>query len=166
MAALPLPYPVSVGRLRAGEWSSSVPDLAEFEGRLGVRVDQTPAEARAALRAALGPEVELSWTGGQFAPGTTPFDHPWVSDVAACVRAEGRSGELCGVSYGADLRHFTARGIPTAMVGTGGLERAHAVDEWVAADELVTLARIIRRVLVGGSSRNTNFRGACGEQAT
>jgi acetylornithine deacetylase/succinyl-diaminopimelate desuccinylase-like protein len=29
--------------------------------------------------------------------------------------------------------------------------RAHAVDEWVAADELVALARIIPRVLVGGS---------------
>lgn len=151
MAALPLPYPVSVGRLHAGEWSSSVPEHAEFEGRLGVRLDQTPADARAALAAALGPEVELEWTGGQFAPGSTPPDHPWVARVVDAVRAEGRPGALCGVPYGADLRHFAARGIPTVMLGTGGLGRAHAVDEWAATDELVALARVIRRVLVAGS---------------
>lgn len=38
MAALELPYPVSVGQLRAGDWSRSVPDRLEFEGRVGVPV--------------------------------------------------------------------------------------------------------------------------------
>ena len=52
--------------------------------------------------------------------------------------------------YGADMRLFTARGIPCVMAGTGGLERAHAVDEWVAIDELVSLARVIVRLLSAG----------------
>ena len=52
--------------------------------------------------------------------------------------------------YGADMRLFTARGIPCVMAGTGGLERAHAVDEWVAIDELVSLARVIVRLLSEG----------------
>ncbi len=43
------------------------------------------------------------------------------------------------------MRLFTARGIPTVMVGTTGIERAHAVDEWVALDELATVARTIIR---------------------
>jgi acetylornithine deacetylase/succinyl-diaminopimelate desuccinylase-like protein len=33
------------------------------------------------------------------------------------------------------------------MAGTTGLQRAHAVDEWVAVDELVTVARVVARVL-------------------
>jgi acetylornithine deacetylase len=44
-----LPYPISVGTLRAGDWASSVPDLLVAEGRLGVRLDESPADARAAL---------------------------------------------------------------------------------------------------------------------
>lgn len=48
-----LPYPISVGTVRAGDWASSVPDLLVAEGRLGVRLDEAPADARAALEAAI-----------------------------------------------------------------------------------------------------------------
>jgi acetylornithine deacetylase len=50
------------------------------------------------------------------------------------------------------MRLFTARGIPCVMAGTAGIERAHAVDEWVAIDELIALARMIVRVLSGAVS--------------
>ena len=53
MRALELPYPVSVGRVAAGDWSSSVPDRLVFEGRVGVRVGEDPAAARAAFEAAV-----------------------------------------------------------------------------------------------------------------
>jgi acetylornithine deacetylase len=46
------------------------------------------------------------------------------------------------------MRLFTARGIPTVMVGTSGIELAHAVDERASVDELVALARIIVRAVV------------------
>ena len=44
------------------------------------------------------------------------------------------------------MRLWTARGIPTVMVGTPGIELAHAVDERVRVDDLATLARAIVRV--------------------
>jgi acetylornithine deacetylase len=150
MGALPLPYPVAVGRVAGGAWSSSVPDRLEFEGRLGVRVGEDPAAARAALEAAVAeacPEAEVAWTGGQFAAGATDPEHPWVRRVADAVLAERGAAPLCGVPYGADMRLFTTRGIPTVMVGTHGLERAHAVDEWVDVEELAALARIVARAL-------------------
>jgi len=148
MRRLALPYPVSVGRLSAGEWSSTVPDRLVLEGRLGVQVGATVEDARAALEAVLDdgehPPVEVEWTGGQFAPGETAADHPWVRAVAAAVRAErGTPPRLVGVPYGADMRQFCARGIPCAMLGTRGLELAHAVDERVSIDDLATLARIL-----------------------
>ena len=48
--------------------------------------------------------------------------------------------------WGADMRLWTARGIPTVMVGTPGIELAHSVDERVRVDDLVTLSRAIARV--------------------
>ena len=38
MADWPIPYPLSVGTLRAGDWASSVPYSPVAEGRLGVRL--------------------------------------------------------------------------------------------------------------------------------
>jgi acetylornithine deacetylase len=156
MRALELPYPVLVGRVQGGEWSSQVPDRVEFEGRLGVPVGADPAEARAALEAALAAALddgeapaEVHWTGGAFAPAETRAGHPWVAVVAGAVADErGGPPALAGVPWGADMRLFRARGIPCVMAGTNGIERAHAVDEWVAADELVALARVLVRAVL------------------
>ncbi len=147
----PLPYPLSIGRVDGGRWSSQVPDRLEFEGRLGVRVGETFEEARAALEAVVRdacPEAVIAWTGGRFAPGATPPDHPFCTLVReAAAEVLGAPPPLIGVSYGSDLWQFTARGIPAVMFGPGGLERAHAVDERVPVDDLAAVARTIARVL-------------------
>jgi acetylornithine deacetylase len=152
MQKLALPYPLSVGRIDGGEWSSSVPDRVVFEGRLGVPVGASLPDARAAFEAVLddgeAPAAEVEWTGGQFASGETDPAHPWVGTVLAAVRAERGSARATGMPYGADMRLFCARGIPTVMVGTHGLEVAHAVDEWVSVDELAATARIIVRAVL------------------
>jgi acetylornithine deacetylase len=46
------------------------------------------------------------------------------------------------------MRHFCARGIPTVMVGTNGIELAHAVDEYVVVDELAAVARLGARAVL------------------
>jgi acetylornithine deacetylase len=72
-----------------------------------------------------------------------------VALVAGTFEAElGRPVRLSGVPWGADMRHFTARGIPCTMAGTHGIELAHAVDERVDLAELTALARAIVRLLV------------------
>jgi acetylornithine deacetylase len=154
MRALDLPYPLLVGRVRAGAWSSQVPDRLEFEGRLGVPVGGDVAEARTALEAVVAAALddgeapaEITWNGGSFAPAETAPDHPWVRSVTGAYADElGRAVPTAGVPYGADMRHFTARGIPCTMAGTNGLELAHAVDERVPLAELTALARAMVRV--------------------
>lgn len=156
MRELGLPYPLLVGRLRAGEWSSTVPDELEFEGRLGVRVGESTQDARAALEAAVaaaddgqGPPAEITWSGGQFGSGETDPGAPFARLVAGCAEAEtGAPPHVVGVPYGADMRQYTARGIPTVMFGPRGLDKAHAVDEDVSLDDLVTVARAIVRVVL------------------
>jgi acetylornithine deacetylase len=151
MARLELPYPLSVGRLRAGEWSSTVPDRLEFEGRLGVAVGESVEDARAAFERAVRracPDAELAWTGGQFASGETPEDHPWVqATVAAASRVLGGPVHTAGVPYGADFRLFCERGIPCVMFGPSGLELAHAVNEHVEIADLVAVAETISALL-------------------
>ena len=144
LAELELAYPLSVGRLQAGEWSSSVPDRARFEGRLGVRVGESLDVAAAALREALADQpVELRFDGARFAPGETSPDHPFAQLVLAAFPGS----RPVGVPYGADMRLFCERGIPCVMAGTGGIELAHAVDERVAVADLARLQEGIQRVI-------------------
>jgi acetylornithine deacetylase len=151
MQQLELPYPVSVGRINAGRWSSTVPDELEFEGRVGVPVGADPETVREALEGAVHaacPDAAIAWTGGAFAPGETAADAPFAVGVLQAVSDElGRPARAVGVPYGADMRLFTNRGIPCVMVGTPGLDRAHAVDESVSVDDLHALARILVRVI-------------------
>jgi acetylornithine deacetylase len=151
MRDLGLPYPVSVGRLEAGEWSSTVPDRLVFEGRVGVPVGNEPAFVRERLEALVRmacPEAAISWSGGRFGPGETAVDHPLTRLVIAAGSDElGRPVQPIGVPYGADMRLFCERAIPCVMFGTPGLERAHAVDEYVEVDDLLTLTRTLIRVI-------------------
>jgi acetylornithine deacetylase len=156
MAELPLPYPLLVGRIAGGSWSSSVPDRLEFEGRLGVPVGADLPAARAALEAAVAGALDdgeapaqVTWEGGAFAPGETPVDDPWVGLVRGAMGEElGREVRAAGVSHGADMRLFTSRGIPCVMAGPPSLDRAHAVDEWVGVDDLAAVARMMIRVIL------------------
>jgi acetylornithine deacetylase len=157
MRELALPYPLVVGRVSAGEWSSSVPDRLEFEGRAPVRVGEDVAAARAAVEAAVaagapddGLPVELAWTGGMFASAQTPADGPLATLVRGATSAAlGREARVAGVPWGADMRLWCAAGVPTVMVGTHGIELAHAVDERVAVEDLGTLARVLAGVIEG-----------------
>ena len=158
MRELELPYPLVVGRVRAGEWSSSVPDRLVFEGRAPVRVGEAPAQARAGVEAAVAAAgdgaVELRWPGGQFASGETPVNHPFARVVRAAVSAElGRPARFAGVPWGADMRLWCARGVACVMAGPSGIERSHAVDERVRVADLVAVARAIVRVVWAFSAR-------------
>lgn len=160
MRAHALAYPLLVGRVQAGRWSSQVPDELRFEGRLGVPIGADPAGARADLQAVVdaavgdGAPVALEWSGGQFAPAETDAGHPWVGQVRDAAAAElGTAPPLAGVTWGADMRLFAARGIPCVMLGTHGLELAHAVDERVRIAEVEQLARIlVRTILAWGAA--------------
>jgi acetylornithine deacetylase len=158
MRALELPYPLSIGRVHAGTWSSSVPDRLEFTGRVGVPVGESIDAVRTAFERVVhetgGADVEIGWTRGAMAPGETDPSDPWVALVREAVAAErGTPPPVTGVPWGADMRLFAARGIPVTMVGPPAIERAHATDERVRVDDLATLARVLVRVIVSFGRR-------------
>ena len=153
MRQLELPYPLSVGRINAGQWASTVPDELVCEGRVGVPVGRTVAWVRRALErvvreaAADGQPPEVTWSGGQFAPAETRTTHPLVDAVQdAIVAVTGRGAPLAGVPYGADMRLYTGEGIPTVLYGPGAVDQAHAADEFVPLAEVLSTARVLARV--------------------
>lgn len=152
----PLPFPISVGTVRAGDWASSVPDLLVAEGRLGVRLGEEPAVARAALEDAVADAcardpwlrdhpVVVTWPGGQFASGRIDPAHPLVAEVAGAIGVvEGRGVALAAAPYGSDLRLYAGLGgIPTLHYGPGDVRLAHGPREQVDVAELLAAARTL-----------------------
>ena len=151
-----VPFPLSVGTVRAGEWASNVPESLCFEGRYGVAVGEEPAEAQAmfekavAVAARSDPWLErhpprVEWWGGQFHPAATnPLD-PIVRTVADAFRdVEGREPRIEGMPYGADMQLLVNVGnTPTVMFGPGDVRNAHRPDEWVPIAELETVTRTL-----------------------
>ena len=152
----PIAYPLSIGTVHAGDWPSSVPDLLVAEGRLGVALDEDPADARAALEAAVAAAcsadgwlrahpAEVEWWGGQFSSGRLPAESDLLARVRAAHRAvSDRRIEAWGAPYGSDLRLLNGiGGIPTLHYGPGDSALAHAPDESVPLMEVVTTARVL-----------------------
>jgi acetylornithine deacetylase/succinyl-diaminopimelate desuccinylase-like protein len=119
------------------------------------------ADARAGLERAVaaaagdeGPPVQIAWSGGQFAPGETAVDDPWVALVRDAAAGElGVAPPLVGVAYGTDMRLFCDREIPCVLFGPRGTTLAHAVDERVAIVDLVAVARVVVRCAIAFGSR-------------
>ncbi|RBY94152.1 peptidase M20 [Blastococcus sp. TBT05-19] len=156
----PFPYGLSIGRLEAGDWASSVPDRLVAEGRYGVRLGEPVEVARAALEARLAElcaghpwlsehPARLTWTGGAFASGELPAGHPLLPAVrTAVVDAGGPDPAERALTAGTDLRLYSAAGIPTLHYGPGDLELAHGPLERVPVAELVTAARALALLAV------------------
>jgi acetylornithine deacetylase len=156
MAALGLPYPTIIGIVSGGEWASTVLDRVTADGRYGVRLGQTPADAEAELRTAIEAAcaaddflrdhpATVEVTGGRFGSARVPFDHPLptgLADVAEAVT--GRRPALLGEPYGADMQMFVNHGDTACVIfGPGDVRVAHSADEFVPLDEVETCARVL-----------------------
>lgn len=150
------PYALSVGRLDAGDWPSTVPERLTFEGRYGVAVGEDVDDARHAFERRLQAATQadpwlrdhpptLEWWGGQFAPASVPADHPIVRTVSdAHADATGGAATLEGMTYGSDMRLLLhVGGTPTVLYGPGDVRNAHRRDEFVRVEELLAATRTV-----------------------
>jgi acetylornithine deacetylase len=171
MTALGLPYPTVVGIVSGGEWASNVLDRVVADGRYGVRLGQSPADAATDLLAVVDAAnaadpflrdhpATVEIVGGQFGSGRVPSDHPLPIGLARTVEAiTGRRPELLGEPYGADMRLFINEGdTPCVIFGPGDVKVAHGADEHVPLDEVETCARVLAawvvQELAGGVASN------------
>jgi acetylornithine deacetylase len=156
MTALGLPYPTIIGIVNGGEWASTVLDRVVADGRYGVRLGQSPAEAEDELRAAIATAcagdpflrdhpATVEIVGGRFGSAHVPSAHPLPVGLARVVeRVTGRRPALLGEPYGADMQMFVNHGAtPCVIFGPGDVKVAHSADEHVSLDEVETCARVV-----------------------
>lgn len=154
LSKLRLPYPLSIGRVQAGNWSSSVPEELQFEGRIGVAMGEASDDVRHQFEQTLAHLVEvdpwlrnhpldIQWSGGQFDSGEIPMDHALVSLCQQCMLdLTSREAAIEGAPYGSDLRLLVnLGGIPTVLFGPGDVNIAHMPDENMHVDEILLAAR-------------------------
>ena len=161
MTAHGLPYATIIGKVRGGEWASTVIDRLEVEGRYGVKLGQTWRDAERDLRRCIDDANEsdpflrdhpatVELTGGRFSSSRVPADHPLPVGLAAVVEAVlDRRPAVHGEPYGADMRLLIDHGhTPTVIFGPGDKRMAHAANEWVSTTEVVDCAGVLAAWLV------------------
>ena len=152
--------PISIGTVRGGEWHSTVPEEVVAEGRMGVLIGESNESARRALEGAIQTAAEsdawlsqnpprVEWFEGQFESGETPLDHPLIERLTAAHRhVVGSSPTMRGVTYGSDMRLFTNHAkIAATHYGPGDVGMAHAANEFVPLDEVMTVTKVIANMI-------------------
>lgn len=152
--------PISIGKVQAGDWPSTVPESLVAEGRYGVLPGEDTAATRRLFEAAVRsvasndawfesnpPEVE--WFEGQFEPGETPANAAIIPEVAAAhADVCGQATRIHGVPYGSDLRLFTKHGgMHAILYGPGDVRVAHSLNEYVPLAEVRRVSRVVARTV-------------------
>lgn len=152
------PYAVNLGKLQAGDWTSSAPVTATFDLRIGFPRGWSPAEAERKVRAAIAaiaeaenfpvaPEVTL--TGFRARGYLIDSTAPLVRDLAAAhMDAHGVTPKTYSLGSTTDARvYLNDFGIPAVCFGAVG-HRLHGVDEYVELPSIVAAARTLARFLL------------------
>jgi acetylornithine deacetylase len=146
---------LTVTMIRGGRTRNAVADACTLSVDFRVIPGMSPGEARGELIASLAAlGLELSHTDPQVdvPPLATSATDPFAkAALAICRRVTGRGDlEFAGAPYGTDASWVADRA-STIVLGPGGIENAHAVDEHVEVEEVVAAARIYYELLMSES---------------
>jgi acetylornithine deacetylase len=158
----PNKVPVNVGVVRAGNWASTVPESLEAEIRVGFLPGEELEPFRKVVRDRIATAARkdpwlrehpptITFFGGQFIAAETPTDAAICEAVRVAHRnVTGTETTTEAVTYGADMRHFIVfGGMPCVMYGAGDIRVAHAPDEYLEVEELLTAVKVVAVMLAG-----------------
>ena len=154
----PSPVVVNVGRIRGGDWPSTVPGECVVEGGVAFLPNRTIPEILDEISARLDAKAG-AWARKHYVferaglrneAFVTPPDHPAVRLFRRVAEATaGRQG-LEGWDASCDGRLFFHRGgMPTLVFGAGDLCYAHSSIEQVRMNDILVAAGTIARFLAG-----------------
>jgi acetylornithine deacetylase len=152
-------YNINLGKVAAGDWTSSAPASATFSVRVGFPRGWTPEEAEARVRAALVEMVEadpdftikpkVALSGFRAKGHFIERDAALVHDLAqAHAEAHGAPPPAFMLGSTSDARVYLEDfGIPAVCYGARGAN-LHGVDEYVELQSIVDAARTLARFLL------------------
>lgn len=147
--------PLSVGKVSAGDWNSTVPEELVAEGRYGVWPGETLEHARREFEAAISrvsksdtwlskhlPKIE--WVKPDWESAEISVDSKLVRDLVRTYKfAEKKNPVIAGETAGTDMRFFTNLvRKPALILGPGDIRLAHFRDEYVSVDQVVRACKI------------------------
>ncbi|MDQ0411991.1 MULTISPECIES: peptidase [Mesobacillus] len=158
---IPIPIPINIGKLHAGDWPSSVPDLAIIEGRMGVAPNETQEEAKREMAEALSDvsvmdawlrihKPKLDWFGASWVPGDLDPEHELVRVLSESYTAVKIQKPFIEASPWATDGGILSKigGIPVVVFGPGVTEMAHQANEYIKLEDVFDSAEIIALTLL------------------
>ncbi|WP_257391857.1 peptidase [Mesobacillus jeotgali] len=159
--SIPIPIPINIGKIQAGDWPSSVPDLAIIEGRMGVAPNETQEEAKREMAEALSNlcnidpwlkvyKPELQWFGASWLPGDLDPDHQLIKVLSESYKDVKGKEPLIEASPWATDGGILSKvgGIPVVVFGPGVTETAHQANEYIRLEDVFEAAEIIALTLL------------------
>jgi acetylornithine deacetylase len=153
--------PISIGKVQAGDWPSTVPETLIAEGRFGILPGENISSARKEFESAIRNAAEkddwlrnnipvVEWFEGQFESTQTDLDSAIVKQLKETHNeVHHKEPQVHGVPYGSDLRFFTNDAkMSGVLYGPGDVRVAHALNEFVPIDEVIAVAKTIALMIV------------------
>ena len=152
----PSPVVVNIGRVRSGDWPSTVPGDCVVEGGIAFLPNRTARrieeEIRALIRDRATPwardHSRFALSGLRNEAFETPAGHPAVRAFRAAAEEVLGPRPAEGWNASCDARLFFHRGgIPTLVFGAGDLSLAHSLDERIDMGDIVRAAEVLAKFL-------------------
>jgi acetylornithine deacetylase len=163
----PSPVVVNIGRIRAGEWPSTVPGECVAEGGIAFLTNRTARQIEAEIRDLIAARAR-PWAreharfvlaGLRNEAFETPAADPAVRAFRAAAEEVLGPRPVEGWNASCDARLFFHRGgMPTVVFGAGDLRQAHAADEEIRLQDIGRAAEVLVRFLA-------RWCGAVGREA-
>lgn len=156
-----IPFPINMGKISGGDWPSSVADLVQIEGRMGVSPEETMDEAKEEMAQWLkrlkeiDPWFEthppkLEWFGARWLPGAIDIEHELMQTLSSNYKDVIKEEPIIEASpWGTDGGLLTNVGnTPSVVFGPGVTEMAHFSNEYIELDKVFIVAEIIALTLL------------------
>ena len=152
-----LGYPtLNVGVIQGGVQVNQVPDFCAIELDRRMLPGETRQQVWQEFQSIIdelheldpGSDIEMELPMLEdFALETSPAERIVQAVTAASHEVRGPS-QLLGVPYGSDASKFSRAGIPSVILGPGSIDQAHAAQEYVDLDQVVSAVEIYARSVV------------------
>jgi acetylornithine deacetylase len=154
-------FPINVGKVRSGDWASTVPDKLVAEGRLGFIPGESMEGMMEQARARISAVAEkdewlrehppvLEFFSGQFVAEEIAQDHPLTLAMVAAHRdVSERETEVFALTAGTDARlwiHFAD--CPALLYGAGLYHMCHQSDEYIEIDPLLDSIAVLTQLAI------------------
>lgn len=159
--SIPIPIPINIGKIHAGDWPSSVPDLAVIEGRMGVAPHETQEEAKHEMEEAISDicnddpwltenNPHLEWFGASWLPGDLDPEHELIHVLKESFEHVKNQFPLIEASPWATDGGILSKvgGVPVVVFGPGVTETAHQANEYINLEDVFEAAEIIALALL------------------